>query len=56
MQIFDAAWNEGELGFGPPPAVLICTPTLPFGPAWTIGSGKFGTPWARMQLAISSAA
>jgi hypothetical protein len=56
MQIFCAAWNVGELGFGPPPDALSCTPTPPFGPAWTFGSGKFGTPWERMQVAISSAA
>ena len=37
------------------PAPLIFTPIPPFGPLWTTGSGKFGTPCERMQRPIASA-
>lgn len=53
-QILLAAWNAGELGSTPGPPIWTKVP--PLEPLWTVGSGKSGTPCARMHLAIASAA
>ncbi len=60
-QLFIAFWKAGERG-GP---CAVLPPVLPSpiwtwipcppGPAATLGSGKFGTPWVRMHSAIFSA-
>jgi hypothetical protein len=55
MQIFWAAWNAGELGSIPLPGPPMRTLTPPPGPVPIVGSGKFDTPCARMQLDIASA-
>ena len=53
---FEARWYEGELGFAvkPPldPACMVWPPAGGGG-GWA-GSGKSGTPWARMHFANAS--
>ena len=38
-----------------PDPMVIWTPAPPFGPLWTFGSGKFGTPFERMHSPYLSA-
>ena len=45
LQVFSAFWTAGELGFTP-----LIAPLLPVS-LLLVGSGKFGTPFARMQTA-----
>jgi hypothetical protein len=59
LHVFTAAWNAGPLKLTPKtvtvelPGVLeIDIPSSPLGPF--LGSGKFGTPCARMQLEIAA--
>lgn len=65
LQAFAAAWNAEEftsIDVGIPmnipfPYVVSLYSWVPRagGVAVTIGSGKFGTPWSRMHLVVSSA-
>ncbi|GIH19535.1 hypothetical protein Raf01_77070 [Rugosimonospora africana] len=41
-----AAWNCGDPG-----SIPLFGPSWP---GWPLGSGKFGTPWARMHAANST--